>query len=451
VTTKAEKSRQNAAGHEWRSLAENKTLRFSFFAFMIICAFLPGISGCEKNANRNGPPVIFVIDTFDGRDSHGENVSQTLAKSCYRTCEIKNISLGSAVRRDPYLDALEDILRFARENPDRHILINMSFGSTEPDSQERRLIETMVRRGMLLVAAAGNNDTDKPMYPAAYPGVLAVAAVDLYGKKEAYSNYGRYIAVAAGGFLKTQIVSRELKGAGPYSREYVRYLITGGTSFAAPRVSGLAGLVWSREPGLTAAEIAETIRKSATPLPDNAYYLRGDLGSGLVNEYQSLYRVDERFRRLVKWFYLAWLPYLAIWLAISFRSWRRRDLFGPFIEGLFIAVFVLVSQFYAVWIWGEIQGRLAGMLIWLIVGLLGLAVYIRRKREEAFVRAYRFEPEVFDELSEVSTDSTIRRIYRQKLREYLIRRNEIRPDLADRILTLNFGEREMIIIQISPV
>jgi hypothetical protein len=420
---------------------------FCFF-ILVISVSVTAMVGCEKTGHQTDQrPVVFVIDTFEGPESHGGNVSRILAESSYDTCEIRNVSLGSAVKRDTYLNSLEYILRYSDENPSRHIMVNMSFGSNFPDAQEKKLIAMMVDRGMLLVAASGNNDNDKPMYPAAYPGVLAVASVDLYGKKEAYSNYGRYIAVAAGGFLKSEVVSREIKNSGPYSREYVRYLITGGTSFAAPRVCGLAGLIWSRESGLTAADVAATIRKSATPLPDNTFYLRGLLGSGLINEYQSLYLVDEGFRRLVKWFYLAWLPYLAAWLVILYRSWRRRDLFGPFIEGLFIAMFVLVFQLYSVWIWGEIRGRVVGILIWAVVGLLGVAVIIHRKREDAFVRAYQFEAEVLDALCEVSLDGMMRRIPRRKLRDYLIRREKIRPDLADRILTLNYGEQEIILLQ----
>ena len=70
-------------------------------------------------------------------------------------------------------------------------VINMSFGTLTDARVLREAIEYAKGRQRVLVASAGNNDTSSPQYPAAYAGVIAVAATDLLDRKASFSNYGK--------------------------------------------------------------------------------------------------------------------------------------------------------------------------------------------------------------------------------------------------------------------
>ncbi len=90
------------------------------------------------------------------------------------------------------------------------------------------------RKGAVVVAAAGNENTGGPSYPAAYPNVIAVAATNEYDKRASFSNHGSWVDVAAPG---VNILSTVPGGYG----------YRGGTSMAAPHVSALAGLLASQD------------------------------------------------------------------------------------------------------------------------------------------------------------------------------------------------------------
>jgi subtilisin family serine protease len=108
-------------------------------------------------------------------------------------------------------------------------------------------------RGCLLVAAAGNNNTQPApvMYPAASPGVLAVAATTDGDVPWSSSNRGPEVDVAAPG---VDIFSTNKNGG---------YTFLSGTSMATPHVSGLAALLWSFDSTLTADGVTQVITSTA--------------------------------------------------------------------------------------------------------------------------------------------------------------------------------------------
>jgi thermitase len=108
------------------------------------------------------------------------------------------------------------------------------------------------------VAAAGNDGSATPNYPAAYSSVIAVGSVDKSDHKSSFSNYGRWVDVAAPG---SDILST-------YDNGLYSYL--SGTSMASPHVAGLAALLASQ--GRSNAEIAEVIRTTADPIPGTGVY-----------------------------------------------------------------------------------------------------------------------------------------------------------------------------------
>ena len=78
-------------------------------------------------------------------------------------------------------------------------VISMSLGSTGSDQAEADLYAAIHAAGVLIVAAAGNNNSGDPFFPASYPGVLSVAAVDSANNRAGFSNFGPNISVAAPG------------------------------------------------------------------------------------------------------------------------------------------------------------------------------------------------------------------------------------------------------------
>jgi serine protease len=78
-------------------------------------------------------------------------------------------------------------------------VINMSLGATEDSLIERQACERAIDDNIIVVAAAGNNASNAPHFPASYPGVISVSAIDDQGQRASFSNFGTNIAVSAPG------------------------------------------------------------------------------------------------------------------------------------------------------------------------------------------------------------------------------------------------------------
>lgn len=145
-------------------------------------------------------------------------------------------------------------IRWATDNGAR--AINMSLGGYTDTTVEREAVAYAVSRGVVVVAAMGNDDTDTPSYPAAYPGVIAVAATDSSDRRASFSNRGAHVAISA-------------PGVGVLSTYWDdTYATANGTSMASPHVAGVAALILSRNRSLTADQVANLIRTTAAPLRD---------------------------------------------------------------------------------------------------------------------------------------------------------------------------------------
>ncbi len=140
-------------------------------------------------------------------------------------------------------------------------IISMSFGeigTAVPGSQFTAMGEAVAyarSKGILVIAAAGNDGGDQYFYPASFPGVLGVGAVDETLAHADFSDFGPGLVdlVAPG----TGIVSTTLGNL---------YPAWSGTSMATPFVSASAALVWSRYPTLSAAAVADLLEGTAQDL-----------------------------------------------------------------------------------------------------------------------------------------------------------------------------------------
>jgi type VII secretion-associated serine protease mycosin len=143
-------------------------------------------------------------------------------------------------------------------------VINMSLGSPEPIRSVRAAIGYAVSHGVVVVASAGNSGTSGGGYtpydfPAAFTGVIAVAAVNSSGDRASFSDKNASVVVSAPGV--------SVVGAGP-GGEYIQ---ADGTSPAAAFVSGVVALIRSRYPDLTPALVEQALVTTTTHHPAGGY------------------------------------------------------------------------------------------------------------------------------------------------------------------------------------
>ena len=153
-------------------------------------------------------------------------------------------------------------------------VVNMSFaGPSDPGLRDA--LQKAYRKGVVLIAAAGNaGPNSPPQYPAADPNVIAVTATDANDRLFRGANRGNYIAVAAPG---VDILAPAPDGT---------YQLTTGTSVAAAEVSGIAALLIERNPSLTPSAVRKTLMDTAKDLGPKGR--DRDYGAGLVNALQAV-------------------------------------------------------------------------------------------------------------------------------------------------------------------
>ena len=144
-------------------------------------------------------------------------------------------------------------------------IMNISMGTTENNPLIEEAVLLARDRHVLIVAASGNSEQADATYPAAYPSVISVGAVDARGEHLDFSNYGTYLSVTAPGFA--------IDAAWPGNR----YTQVSGTSASAPIVTGAIAATMSNGGGVTmsASQAAEIVmhysNEAGIPGPDSEY------------------------------------------------------------------------------------------------------------------------------------------------------------------------------------
>ncbi|MFE1559931.1 type VII secretion-associated serine protease mycosin [Streptomyces sp. NPDC058734] len=166
---------------------------------------------------------------------------------------------GRNKARDSKSGALAEGIRWASDHGAD--VINLSLGddsdSAHHEAAEDEAVQYALGKGVVVVASAGNGGErgDHTSYPAAYPGVIAVAAVDRQGRKAPFSTRHWYATVSAPGV--------DVVIADPDRSYYEGW----GTSAAAAFVSGAVALVKAAHPGLSPAQVKKLLEDTAAERP----------------------------------------------------------------------------------------------------------------------------------------------------------------------------------------
>ena len=223
-----------------------------------------GPDGDIKNSNGGGKILPFSTNRLRPIDSngHGSHVSGII-KSVFPDVKILGLKYYNPnVSGQKNLDSTIEALDYAvRKNVD---IINYSGGGPESSERELRILKNAMRKGILIVAAAGNEKSDidykeNAYYPASYglSNIITVTAHDKNAKLIPSANYGKKtVDISAPG--------NRIKSIFPDNQ--IGFL--SGTSQATAFVTGTAALIKARYPRIRPSKIKEIIRNSALLRPN---------------------------------------------------------------------------------------------------------------------------------------------------------------------------------------
>jgi hypothetical protein len=158
-------------------------------------------------------------------------------------------------------------------------IVNCSWGGSQYSEFNDDIIRYVsVNLDRLVICGSGNNNNDLPFYPAAYELSYSIGATTATDSKADFSNFGYTLDLFAPG----EYVISTWANSG--------YLVSGGTSMAAPVVAGAAALLSSAFPQLNSRQIAEKLKLTADPvdtLSTNQNW-QNRMGGGRLNMFRAL-------------------------------------------------------------------------------------------------------------------------------------------------------------------
>ncbi|HUX98258.1 MAG TPA: S8 family serine peptidase [Candidatus Deferrimicrobium sp.] len=270
----------------------------------------------------------------DGHGSHCAGIIAAISNDigvCGVAPEVQILPIKVIETRTGNLDVLDNAIAYAiLMGAD---IISMSIGA-DPDgiapvlkAQINAQIAIAYALGIILVAAAGNDEANKVSYPASNPNVIAVAATTKSNGHAYYSNWGPEIEIAAPG--------GDQNGAITSTYNESNYAILGGTSMACPHVSGVVALMMQWNSSFTPDDIRAKIADTAIDLGTlgtDQYF-----GAGLINAAGCLdLPMKHTYNPIVDWFLsnIWWIGLIGIGviLLIVYKATQKGSRAGPSIS-----------------------------------------------------------------------------------------------------------------------
>lgn len=229
--------------------------------------------------NTQGTAGIIDADIVALRSLAYDCTQPTPAPSGYESDTVKAILWASG-------SAVKDVDTLISKKVD---VINLSLGSTSSCSPAlQSAINVATSNGIIVVVSAGNNNVNaSTASPANCQGVITVASNDINGHKSTFSNFGTNVTLSA---LGENIITANKDG--------VSYDFSNGTSFSAPIVSGISGLLKQRYSSLNQSEVKDILVSTAAKHPTNFPQANkdcsnGNCGSGVVDALSAVSYADQ--------------------------------------------------------------------------------------------------------------------------------------------------------------
>ncbi|MBW4573515.1 MAG: S8 family peptidase [Tolypothrix carrinoi HA7290-LM1] len=232
------------------------------------------------------PGYDFVNDTEEATDDngHGTHVAGTIAQATNNKYGVAGIAYEAKLMPLKVLSAygggtvadIAEAIKFAADKGAN--VINMSLGGGGESQLMKDAIDYAHRKGVVIIAAAGNEGSNGASYPARYPHVIGVSALGADGEKAPYSNFGAGVDISApGGSDAGKILQETID---PDNNGVGVFMGLQGTSMAAPHVAGVAALIEAsgiKEPD----QVLAVLQESARTIKEDAlnYYGAGQLNA----------------------------------------------------------------------------------------------------------------------------------------------------------------------------
>lgn len=219
------------------------------------------ISGADRRSNTDGSYLSWNGDVR----GHGTHIAGTIAARMNNGVGVRGIgdlplyitrglnNAGQAYESD-VRQAMEQCLAAGAK------VISLSLAGSAISGPMQTSLDKMYNSGLLVFAASGNGGGNNKAFPAAYPKVISVGAVNSKGTRWAGSNYGWNEVMAPGDL----VTSTAITSTGAYI--YANY---SGTSMATPHAAGVAALLWSHFPSCTNTQIRFALAYTASDVDSN--------------------------------------------------------------------------------------------------------------------------------------------------------------------------------------
>ncbi|OYU64981.1 MAG: hypothetical protein CFE22_16010 [Cytophagaceae bacterium BCCC1] len=165
-------------------------------------------------------------------------------------------------------------------------IVSLSWGGAGFSQAEQDVIDYAFNNGVIVVAAAGNDNSDELSYPAAYNHVISVASLDISDARSSFSSFGSTVDISAPG--------RGILSTIPFGL-YASY---NGTSMATPLISSCLAYIWSCFPGLTTAQLENVLKSTADDISTANPSFSGKLGAGRVNLLNAVSCLNENLAEI---------------------------------------------------------------------------------------------------------------------------------------------------------
>jgi subtilisin family serine protease len=243
------------------------------------------VVGTYNSADGNPESVDHV-----GHGTHVAGISAALTNNTLGVagvapdCSILAVKVAPGNSSSPTTEGIANGILYAMDKGAQ--VINLSLGSRRESQAITDAVKQALARNVVVVVAMGNDSGNIKSWPAGVPGVIAVGSTDNRDQRSRFSNYGDWITVTAPGsdILSTFPLNTNLIGQKEYGA-------ISGTSMAAPFVTGLAGLIRSKYPGLSNVDVKRAIEMSSDDLGKPGF--DPEFGFGRVNVAKALSRAGE--------------------------------------------------------------------------------------------------------------------------------------------------------------